>query len=80
MISHKHQFTNIWELYGLPYDGKKPLSFKYLYGGITDEVSDNPFFSKVNDYIKLLWNDFQNNNFIESYIYNKKIFRKIYTI
>jgi hypothetical protein len=64
------------ELYGLPYDEAKALSFKYLYGGITDEVSDNPFFSKVNDYIKLLWNDFQNNNFIESYIYNKKIFRK----
>jgi len=64
------------ELYGLPYDEAKALSFKYLYGGITDEVSDNPFFSKVNDYIKLLWNDFQNNNFIESYIYNKKIYRK----
>ena len=40
------------KLYGLPYDEAKALSFKYLYGGITDEVSDNPFFSKVNDYIK----------------------------
>ena len=64
------------ELYGLPYDEAKALSFKYLYGGITDEVSDNPFFSKVNDYIKLLWQDFQTNNFVESYIYNRKIYRK----
>ena len=64
------------ELYGLPYDEAKALSFKYLYGGITDEVSDNPFFSKVNDYIKLLWKDFQTNNFVESYIYNRKIYRK----
>tara|TARA_R100001594_G_scaffold122052_1_gene158098 strand:+ start:94 stop:1350 length:1257 start_codon:yes stop_codon:yes gene_type:complete len=64
------------ELYGLPYDEAKALSFKYLYGGITDEVSDNPFFSKVNDYIKLLWNDYETNNFVESYIYNRKIYRK----
>jgi hypothetical protein len=64
------------ELYGLPYDEAKALSFKYLYGGITDEVSDNPFFSKVNDYIKLLWQDYKTNNFVESYIYSRRIYRK----
>ena len=64
------------ELYGLPYDEAKALSFKYLYGGITEEVSDNPFFSKVSDYIKVLWQDYQTNNFIESYIYNRKIYKK----
>ncbi len=64
------------ELYGLPYDEAKALSFKYLYGGITEEVSDNPFFSKVSDYIKVLWQDYQTNNFIESYIYNRKIHKK----
>jgi len=64
------------ELYGLPYEEAKALSFKYLYGGITDEVSNNPFFSKVNDYIKLLWNDFKTNDFVESYIYSRKIYRK----
>jgi len=69
---HEH----MGKLYGLPYDEAKALSFKYLYGGITDEVSDNPFFSKVNDYIKLLWNDFKTNNFVESYIYNRRIHRK----
>jgi len=69
---HEH----MGKLYGLPYDEAKALSFQYLYGGITDEVSNNPFFSKVNDYIKLLWNDFKTNNFVESYIYNRKIYRK----
>ena len=69
---HEH----MGKLYGLPYDEAKALSFKYLYGGITDEVSDNPFFSKVNDYIKLLWQDYITNNFVESYIYNRKIYRK----
>ena len=69
---HEH----MGKLYGLPYEEAKALSFKYLYGGITDEVSDNPFFSKVNDYIKLLWQDFQTNNFVESYIYSRRIYRK----
>ena len=64
------------ELYGLPYEEAKALSFKYLYGGISDEVSDNPFFSKVNDYIKLLWQDYKTNNFVQSYIYNRRIHRK----
>jgi len=69
---HEH----MGKLYGLPYDEAKALSFKYLYGGITDEVSDNPFFSKVNDYIKLLWQDYKTNNFVESYIYSRRIHRK----
>ena len=64
------------DLYGFPYDEAKALSFKYLYGGISDEVSDNPFFSKVNDYIKLLWQDYKTNNFVQSYIYNRRIHRK----
>ena len=80
IVGYKFPKTSVHEhmaeLYGLPYDEAKALSFKYLYGGITDEVSDNPFFSKVNDYIKLLWKDFQTNNFVESYIYNRKIYRK----
>ncbi len=69
---HEH----MGKLYGLPYEEAKALSFKYLYGGITDEVSNNPFFSKVNDYIKLLWQDYKANDFVESYIYNRKVYRK----
>ena len=80
IIGYEFPQTSVHEhmakLYGLPYDEAKALSFKYLYGGITDEVSDNPFFSKVNDYIKLLWQDYKTNNFVESYIYNRKIYRK----
>ena len=80
IVGYKFPKTSVHEhmaeLYGLPYDEAKALSFKYLYGGITDEVSDNPFFSKVNDYIKLLWQDYKTNNFVQSYIYNRKIYRK----
>jgi hypothetical protein len=63
------------KLYGLSYDDAKALSFKYLYGGITDEVKDNPFFSKVDDYVKDLWNIYKNSDFVESDIYNRKIFK-----
>ena len=80
IVGYKFPKTSVHEhmaeLYGLPYDEAKALSFKYLHGGITDEVSDNPFFSKVNDYIKLLWQDYKTNNFVQSYIYNRKIYRK----
>jgi len=69
---HEH----MGKLYGLPYKEAKALSFQYLYGGITDEVSDNPFFKKVNQYIDLLWNDFKTNNFVESYIYSRRIYKK----
>ena len=63
------------KLYGLSYDDAKALSFKYLYGGITDEVKDNPFFSKVDDYVKDLWNIYKNSDFVKSDIYNRKIFK-----
>ena len=80
IIGYEFPETSVHEhmakLYGLPYEEAKALSFRYLYGGISDDVSDNPFFSKVNDYIKLLWNDYKTNNFVQSYIYNRKIYRK----
>ncbi len=70
--AHEH----LAETYGLSYDDGKALTFKYLYGGITDEMKNNPFFSKVDDYIKGLWNIYKTRDFIESDIYNKKIYRK----
>ena len=70
--AHKH----LAETYGLSYDDGKALTFKYLYGGVTDEMKNNPFFSKVDEYIKGLWNIYKTRDFIESDIYNKKIYRK----
>ena len=62
--------------YGLSYDEGKALTFKYLYGGITDEIIENPFFNKVNSYIKELSSVYKGSEFIESYIYNRRIIRK----
>jgi len=64
------------KLYGVDYDEAKSLSFQYLYGNIPYEVSQiNPFFCKVESYIEDVWKRYKSNNFIESDIYNKKIYR-----
>ena len=64
------------KLYGVDYDEAKSLSFQYLYGNIPYEVSQiNPFFCKVEIYIDEVWKRYKSKNFIESDIYNKKIYR-----
>ena len=68
--------NHLAKTYGLSYDEGKALTFKYLYGGITEEIIDNPFFNEVNTYIKGLWSGYKSTEFIESYIYNRRIIRK----
>ena len=70
---HKHMA----KLYNTSYDEAKGLSFQYLYGHIPDEViKTNPFFAKVQVYIDDVWKRYKSNNFIESDIYSKRIYRK----
>ena len=65
------------EFYGVDYEESKRLSFQYLYGFIPFEVSQiNPFFARVENYIKELWSEYNNKEFILSDIYSKRIFRK----
>ena len=78
----KYKFPNgsvhqhLADTYGLSYDDGKSLTFKYLYGGITHEIKDNPFFSKVDKYVQQLWNTWKGNKIIKSDIYNREISRK----
>ena len=65
------------KFYGVDYEESKRLSFKYLYGFIPYEVSQlNPFFARVENYIKELWEEYNNKEFILSDIYSKRIYRK----
>jgi hypothetical protein len=65
------------KFYGVDYEESKKLSFQYLYGFIPYEVSQlNPFFCKVEKYIKELWDTYNSKDFILSDIYNKRIYRK----
>ena len=68
---HQH----LADSYGLSYDDGKALTFKYLYGGITQEIKDNPFFSKVDDYVKGLWREWKSSKSIKSDIYSREIIR-----
>ena len=57
------------KFYGCDYEESKQKSFQYLYGFIPYEVSQiNPFFCRVDDYIKELWNSYKSKDFILSFI------------
>jgi hypothetical protein len=64
------------DTYGLDYEEGKRLTFKYLYGGITPEIKDNPFFSKVDEYIQELWTEWKRDKKVVSDIYSREIFRE----
>jgi len=65
------------EFYGVEYEEAKKLSFQYLYGFIPhDVVQMNPYFSKVHDYIKGLWKEYNSKEFIVSDIYNRRLYKK----
>ena len=65
------------KFYGVNYEESKALSFQYLYGFIPKDVMDiNPYFDKVDEYIRDLWNSYKREEFILSDIYNRQIFKK----
>ena len=65
------------KFYGCDYEESKQKSFQYLYGHLPIEVVQiNPFFSKVYDFIKDLWNEYKSKEFIVSDIYNRRIYKK----
>ena len=70
--AHKH----LAETYGLGYDEGKQLTFKYLYGGITTEMKQNPFFGRVDEFIKGLWSTWKSSKSIKSDIYNREIYKE----
>ena len=65
------------QFYGVDYEEAKRLSFQYLYGYIPEDVIQiNPYFSKVHDYIEGLWNIYKNDDFVESDIYKRRIYKE----
>ena len=59
--------------YNTNYEDSKKLSFKYLYGGITDEIAKQiPYFEGVNQYVNTLWNTYNKEKQVVSDIYNRR--------
>ena len=70
-------YEHLGKYYGADREESKILTFQYLYGHTPITVIEsNPFFKLVSDFINQMWKDYKSNNFIESYIYSKRIFKK----
>jgi hypothetical protein len=54
------------EMYKVDYQKAKELTFKQLYGGVFDQYKELEFFKKVQVYTDKLWENYQENGWIES--------------
>tara|TARA_Y100001963_G_scaffold106906_1_gene147737 strand:- start:2479 stop:3339 length:861 start_codon:yes stop_codon:yes gene_type:complete len=67
-----HEYLAGW--YGVDYKESKAITFKILYGGISDEIAKKvPFFKKVREFISLQWKLFNQQKYVQTYIYNRRI-------
>ena len=68
--------SHLQELYQVDYAKSKELTFKQLYGGVFKEYEHLEFFSKINIYVKELWEDFEREGKItcpiSNYVYKKE--------
>ena len=70
-----HEYLAGW--YGVDYKESKAITFKILYGGISDDIANKvPFFKKVREFISLQWKLFNQQKYVETYIYNRRIMSK----
>ena len=67
-----HEYLAGW--YGVDYKESKGITFKILYGGISDDIANQvPFFKKVREFISLQWKLFNQQKYVETYIYRRRI-------
>ena len=74
----KHPYEEIKEELGLdiPYDEVKSRVFQNIYGTITDQFIQHPFFQRVQAMIDELYQEYFEKGYTESYFYHKR-FRDI---
>jgi hypothetical protein len=63
------------EMYGVDYAEVKEITFKQMYGGVWKEYEHLPYFSKLKQYTTQLWENFQQNGYIECPI-SKHVYKK----
>jgi len=61
------------------YSESKSISFKQLYGGISEEYLNIEFFAKVHEYTQLLWTQYKQNGFIETPMFERKLFKSFHS-
>jgi hypothetical protein len=69
VTAHQH----LADLYGTDYETAKGLTFRYLYGGLDDMARGIPFFQKVDEYIKGLYQRFVISGKLTTLLYKREI-------
>lgn len=69
-ISAHQYFAN---LYGTDYETAKGITFRYLYGGLDDTARAIPFFQKVDEYIKGVYQKFVISGRLTTPLYKREI-------
>jgi DNA polymerase I-like protein with 3'-5' exonuclease and polymerase domains len=67
--AHQH----LANLYGCDYETAKKITFTYLYGGLDDNARGIPFFQKVDEYIKGLYQKFVISGKLTTLLYKREI-------
>lgn len=70
------QYFDKEELTEEEYKKTKELNFKYLFGGIPEELNEIEYFRRTNEYIDKIWKEVNKNGYIESVITKRKIFKQ----
>jgi hypothetical protein len=61
------------DIYGTDYETAKGITFRYLYGGLDDEARKIPFFQKVDEYIKSVYQKFVISGRLTTPLYKREI-------
>ena len=69
VTAHQH----LADLYGVDYETAKGLTFRYLYGGLDDMARGIPFFQKVDEWIKEVYQKFIISGKLTTLLYKREI-------
>ena len=61
------------------YEMSKKVSFKLLYGGITPEFRHIEYFNGIYELTQLMWQQFNEKNYIETPLFNRKLYKNFFT-
>jgi hypothetical protein len=84
LIGYKFPQASVHEylarFYNCSYEESKQVTFKILYGGITEGIAKSiPFFKKTKEYTNKLWKKYNRDNYIETDIYKRKLTKQNYS-
>ena len=71
-------YFNKTDLTDEEYEQSKKISFRLLYGGISKEFLHIEYFKRINDLTKVLWQSYNEVNYIETPIFNRRLYKNFF--